>query len=47
MAQSARVRQFYKEAIKDIESNFLDYELGDHFVHEFCKVFGNHGTPEC
>ena len=45
-AQNAGVRQFYKEATEDTESSFRDYEPGDRFVHEFCKVFGKHGTPE-
>ena len=28
------------------DTNLREYEPGDRFVYEFCKLFGEHGTPE-
>lgn len=44
-AQNAGVRKFYREAEAEDDVH-REYEPGDRFVHEFCKLFGKHGTPE-
>ena len=45
-AQNAGVRQFYRDEHYIVEKEFREYEPGDCFVHEFCKLLGKHGTPE-
>ena len=47
IAQNAGVRQFSHDEQEALQgTSFREYEPGDHFVHEFCKLFGKHGTPE-
>jgi len=48
-AQNAGVRQFYRESEQEADTedtNLREYEPGDRFVYEFCKLFGEHGTTE-